>query len=303
MLKSMNPGGHHIGGLLGFLRSLGYLTRILDPTKIICVFDGRGSAMNRQNINSNYKAQRDNTKITNWGMFDTKEEEKESMALQLERLMDYLECLPVTVVMYDKTEADDVISFIAQEKAKQGSRVTIVSSDKDFLQIVSDNISIYSPIKKELIDIKNVKEHIGVHPSNYLLIKALTGDSSDNLSGVKGLGIKTLIKKFPELVDKENLELDKIYQLCEQNLSNKHKVFANIIYEWDKVEKNYDIMNLQSPRLTHEEKITILNDIEDVEITLNSALFSRYLEHDKIDSINANTEGWLETFRPLTFYK
>lgn len=303
MLKSMNPGGHHVGGLLGFLRSMGYLTRTLDPTRIICVFDGKGSAMNRQNINPNYKAQRDNVKITNWGMFDSKEEERESMSLQLERLMDYLECLPVTVVMYDKTEADDVISFIAQEKAKQGSRVTIVSSDKDFLQIVSENISVYSPIKKELIDLKNIKEHIGVPPSNYLIVKALTGDDSDNLSGVKGAGVKTLVKKFPDLVNKENLQLQEIYQLCEQNLSKKVQIFANIIYDWGKVEKNYNIMNLQSPRLTDEEKITILNDIEDSELSLNSVLFSRYLEHDKIESINANTDGWLETFRPLTFYK
>ena len=86
MLRAMNPQGHHIGGLVGFLRSLGYVTRIFDPTRIICVFDGKGSSINRKNVNPNYKAHRTNTRTTNWGMFDSKAEEYESLAAQVERL-------------------------------------------------------------------------------------------------------------------------------------------------------------------------------------------------------------------------
>lgn len=302
-LKSMNPGGHHIGGLLGFLRSLGYLTRILDPTRIICVFDGLGSSMNRKSIDPNYKAQREHVKITNWGMYDSIGEEKESMKAQIVRLRDYLECLPVTVLEYQKIEADDIISFIAQNKVESGSRVTLVSSDKDFYQIVRPNLNIFSPIKKELVDYISVSSIVGVHPTNYLIVKALTGDNSDNLQGVKGVGVGSIVKKFPLLVNTPNVDLDVIYEICEKNLNPKQKMFAKIIYEWDKVKRNYDLMNIQTPRLTSDEKTTILNDIKYPSTTFNTTLFLRYLEVDKIEGITINTENWLELFRPLTFTK
>lgn len=299
-LKSMNPGGHHIGGLLGFLRSLGFLVRVLEPTALICVFDGKGSSINRKNIDSNYKANRDNVKITHWGMFDTKDEEKESMSAQINRLMDYLGVLPVTVLMYEKIEADDIISYIAQEKSKEGSKVTIVSSDKDFLQIVDENISVYAPIKKKVLDISNIHETLGMHPSNYLLAKALQGDLSDNLAGIKGLGNKSIVKLFPELVNTPDKDLQYILDECEKNLKSTKKIFSKIVYEWEKVEKNYDLMNIRDPRLSLEEKNTILDDIKKSKSFLNTGTFLRYLDQDRIEGITSNTEAWLETFRPLT---
>ena len=298
-LKALTPGGHHIGGLLGFLRSLGYLVRTLEPTRLICVFDGRGSSMNRKNMDSNYKANRENMRVTNWGMFDSRAEEKESMSAQIFRLQDYLEVLPVGLMIYDKVEADDVISFIAQEKAKTGSKVTIVSSDKDFLQIVNSSISVYAPIKRKLIDINNIQEYLGMHPSNYLVAKALLGDHSDNLVGVKGVGQKGLLKFFPELVDVPGKDLDYVYNICESSLKSR-KIFAKIIYDWDKVEMNYKLMNIQDPRLIDDEKNTIMNDLEDQVYELHTGTFLRYMEQDKIEGITNNTEAWLETFRPLT---
>jgi 5'-3' exonuclease len=302
-LKSMNPGGYHVGGLLGFLRSLGYLTRTLDPTRIICIFDGKGSSMNRKNIDPNYKAQREHLKITNWGMFDTRQEETQSMTDQIDRLMDYLECLPVTILKYDKIEADDIISFIAQDKADQGSRITIVSSDKDFLQIIRPGINIYSPIKRQLQDVHNIQEILGIHPTNYLIAKAIMGDSSDNLAGVKGVGMKSLIKEFPELGTTPGKDLNYVYEICEANLEKRKKLYANIIYEWDKIQRNYELMDIGNPRLTLEEKNAILEDIKHPNTNLHVNPFIRYLENDRIESIANNVEGWLETFRTLTTVK
>jgi len=303
-LKSINPGGHHVGGLLGFLRSLGYLTRTLDPTQIICIFDGKGSSMNRKNIDPMYKAQREHVKITNWGMYDTQGEERESMAAQIERLMDYLECLPVTVVMYDKVEADDVISLIAQNKAQTGSRVTIVSSDKDFYQIIRPGIAVYSPIKRQLIDNHNVGEILGLSPINYLTAKAVMGDNSDNLVGVKGAGLKTLTKVFPQLLSEQRFDLNDLYKDCESKLENRRKIYANIIYEWEKIERNYQLMDIQTPRLSQEEINAILVDTEHPHKELNVRAFLKYMEIDRIEAITANTEGWLEElFRPLTNFK
>ena len=71
LLKAMNPSGSHIGGLVGFLRSLGYVTRIFDPTRVIIVWDGKGGSANRKNIDPNNKAQRSTSRITHCGLYDT----------------------------------------------------------------------------------------------------------------------------------------------------------------------------------------------------------------------------------------
>lgn len=300
MLKSLNPKGQHIGGLIGFLRSLGYLVRIHEPTRVILVFDGKGSSINRRNIDPNYKANRDNLKVTNWGMFDSREEERESMAIQMRRLLDYLDCLPLQLVSLEKVEADDIISYLGQEFSSRGSNVIIVSSDKDFLQLIRPNLDIYAPIKKKLITSTNIKEEFSILPENYLIVKALSGDNSDNLRGVKGAGVKTLSRMFPEL-SKKPVNLDYIYNLCEENI-DKRKIFARIIHDWDIVQRNYNLMNLLTPRLSDDEKIHIIEELKKPVSKLNTGAFLHHLDQDGIEGITKNTDAWLEQFRELTFY-
>ena len=297
-LKSLNPGGHHVGGLLGFLRSLGFLVRTFDPTRVICVFDGKGGSMNRKNVDPNYKANREHVKVTNWGLFENIKEERESMTAQIERLFDYLECLPVYVSVHDKIEADDIISFLAQKFASKGHRSTIVSSDQDFYQIVDKQTSIYAPIKKKVIDHTNVVEIIKVLPSNYATVKALVGDNSDNLPGVKGVGIKTIVKEFPKLVTEENVDLQYIYDISEQQIEGK-KIFSRIIYDWDKVERNYSLMNIRTPRLSEGEMETILYNLQAQKPMLREGSFLKYMDIDRIENITNNTDGWLSLFSYL----
>jgi DNA polymerase-1 len=302
MLQSMNPQGHHTGGLVGFLRSLGFLMRTVDPTRIICVFDGQASSSSRKNVNSDYKANRNIKRITNWELFDDKEDEYASMTMQMHRLVEYLQCLPITLISIDKVEADDTISYLAQKFGANGKKVTIVSSDKDFLQIVDENIEVYSPIKKKTYGKKEVQEEVGMLPKNYLIMKALLGDNSDNLTGIKGLGPKTLIKEFPGIINNSDFTLQDIQKICEAKLQTK-KIFAQILYDWEKVETNYELMNLLDPRLGDYEIVHILDKIKDSIPTLQVVPFMSMLEADQIEALNKNVEGWLELFRPLSTYK
>ena len=302
MLQSMNPQGHHTGGLVGFLRSLGFLMRTIDPTRIICVFDGQASSSSRKSINPEYKATRNIKRITNWELFDDKDDEFASMTMQMHRLVEYLQCLPLTLISIDKIEADDTISYLAQKFGANGKKVTIVSSDKDFLQIVDDNIEVYSPIKKKTYQKRDIEEEIGLLPENYLIMKALLGDNSDNLTGIKGLGPKTLLKEFPQLISDPSFELQDVYTICEQKLQTK-KVFASIIYDWDKVKTNYELMNLLQPRLGDYEIFHILEKIKDPIPSLQGYTFLSMLEADQIEALNKNVEGWLEIFRPLSTYR
>ena len=302
MLQSMNPQGHHTGGLVGFLRSLGFLMRTIDPTRIICVFDGQASSSSRKNIDPEYKANRNIKRITNWEILDDKDDEFQSMTMQMGRLVEYLQCLPLTLISIDKIEADDTISYLAQKFRDNNKKVTIVSSDKDFLQIVDENIEVYSPIKKKTYGKKEVQEELGMIPENYLIMKALLGDNSDNLTGIKGLGPKTLLKEFPGIVKDPLFELKDIHKICNEKLQTK-KIFAQILYDWDKVRTNYELMNLLEPRLGDYEIVHILDKIKEPTPSLQAVTFLSMLESDQIEALNKNVEGWLEIFRPLSTYK
>jgi len=307
LLKAMNPDGHHIGGLVGFLRSLGYVTRIFDPTRVVVVWDGKGGSANRKNIDPNYKANRATSRITHWGLYDTKEEETEALIGQLYRVQDYLDCLPIQQLSMEKLEADDVIAYIANEAGASAkvNKVTIVSSDKDFLQLVDNTIEVYAPVKKKTFTKDNIFEELKVLPENYNVVKALLGDNSDNLAGVKGLGIKTIVSEFPNLLKDPTCDLQYVYDTCAAKLEEKKvkKIFPKIITEWDRVETNFQLMDLNVSDLDDKEKEFVNEVIKSPINDLQTGAFLHLLDQDKIEGITKNTEGWLDNFKGLRFAK
>jgi len=305
LLKAMNPTGHHIGGTVGFLRSLGFVTRTFNPTRVVIIWDGKGGSANRKNIDPNYKAQRATSRITHWGLYDSKAEEMEALIGQLYRTQDYLECLPVQSMVMEKLEADDIIAYLAKEGSASGKKVTIVSSDKDFLQLVNGNIEVYAPIKKKVFTAANIQQELQVLPGNYNVVKALLGDNSDNLAGVKGLGIKTIIKEFPDLINKPGTTLEYVYDVCAKKLEDPKvkKIFPKIITEWDRVETNYKLMDLHESSLDDKERELVHDIIRGNVPDLQTGAFLHLLEQDQIEGITKNTEGWLENFRSLTVFK
>lgn len=300
-VKTMNNKAQHVGGLVGFLRSLGLLIRVTNPTRVICVFDGLGGSMARKNMDSNYKSQRNLTRITKWGMYEDLQEEQESMSAQITRLFEYLETLPVEVVIVEKVEADDVIAFIAEGFSRKAHKVTIVSTDRDFFQILKENIEIYNPISKQRFTKDNAKAQIATNPENYLIMKALVGDNSDNLRGVQGLGAKSLVKYFP-IINEQKISLQDIYDLAEQRLGTK-KVYARVIDDWERVKSNYDIMNLEDFLLDESQKRSIIEQLRNNTMQLNIGAFLHLLEQDKIEGITANTDSWLYEFKYLSALK
>ena len=305
LLKAMNPSGAHIGGLVGFLRSLGYVTRIFDPTRVLIIWDGKGGSSNRKNIDPNYKAQRATSRITHWGLYDNKEEETEALIGQLFRTQDYLECLPLQQIVIEKLEADDIIAYLAKRASNAGKKVTIVSSDKDFYQLIDKNIQVYAPVKKKTFTMNNIKEEIGVLPQNYNIVKALLGDNSDNIPGVKGLGIKTILSEWKSFTYDKNASLQDIYDHCETQLDQEKpkKIFAKILHNWNRVMTNFELMDLHNSTLD-EKEVKYVEDIFKSDIPdLQTGVFLSLLDQDKIEGITKNTEGWLENFRGLTTVK
>ena len=299
----INSKGHEVGGMTGFLKSLAAVTRQFNPTRVIVVWDGKGGATNRKHINANYKANRDTAAVIKWDVYDTKEDEVESMTAQIERLQDYLACLPVTVLQIPKLEADDIIAYLAQASSKQGHKATIVSMDKDFLQLVDQNVSVWSPLVKVLYNYETAQEKLGVLPENFNIVKALQGDKSDNLRGVKGIGLKTLIKLFPNLVSNPEVTLDEIFESGSQLLESK-KQYAQIIADWNTVEINYKLMDLHESVLDDSERSIIYDRVRDLEnLRLRIGPFMQLLEQDCIEGITNSTEDWLvNSFADLQNY-
>ena len=199
MMNIVNSQGVHVGGLGGFIRSLGSLINQIQPTSVFVVFDGMGSSTNRKNLLPEYKSGRNQHRITNWEVFEDLEDEDDAKINQIVRIAHYLKCLPVKTVAIDKAEADDIIAYYSDILPKTyNSKCFIVSSDKDFIQLINDNVIVYRPIEKEYYTKDTVKEKFGVLTENFILYKTLLGDNSDKIAGVKGLGIKGLLKKIPK---------------------------------------------------------------------------------------------------------
>ena len=303
MLNIVNEHGVHVGGLGGFIRSLGTLINAIQPTSMYVIFDGENSSMNRKNILSEYKSGRHQSRITNWEIFEDVEDEHDAKVDQIVRLIDYLKCLPVKTIALDKVEADDIIAYLAQNITdnNDNSRAFIVSSDKDFIQLVSNKICVYRPIEKDYYTPDTIKEKFGVLPENFILYKVLMGDSSDKVPGIKGLGAKKLEKLFPELGQRP-LTLNDIIEISAEKYK-EHVIYSRVVFEEDNLRKNYKIMNLHSPMINEVEENYLSSLIEENPPVLNPKPFLRFYQEDGLRHLIKNPEFWVNNqFRTLNSF-
>ena len=303
MMNMVNPDGVHIGGLGGFFRSLGAMIRQTNPTSVYVVFDGAGSTVNRKNLLSEYKGTRNLQRITNWEAFDSLEDEHDSKVDQIVRIIQYLKLLPVKTTILDKVEADDIIAVLAEKLVeKHNSTCFIVSSDKDFLQLVTDKIILYRPMEKEYYTPKVVEEKLGLLPENFILYKTLLGDNSDNIPGIKGLGAKGIFKKFPELKTK-SLTLDDIFEISTRKFKD-HVVYSRIIQDRNRIETSYKVMDLSVPMIDDKGKDHINKLISEDIPELRSDLFIQLYNEDKLGGMIRNLENWIrDIFEQFKGYK
>ena len=255
---ALNENGVPVGGLTGFLRSLAYAIREVNPTRVIVVYDGQGGSQRRRKIHPDYKANRKPGKrITRWDAFKNATEEKDAMKIQFSRLIEYLDFLPINVISIDKIEADDTIAYIAHTLLDED--VTILSADQDFLQLVNERITVWSPTKKKFYTPRMVEADYGVPAHNFLMYKVLMGDKSDNIEGVKGLGPKKLPKIVPDLLTQTTLDLDFILEHAGKGEEPMHKKISE---SETQLRLNEELMDLKNPPISGELKLQIARLIE-----------------------------------------
>jgi len=260
-LKNHFYKGQHIGGIYHFLNTLRrtFDTYFLDK---ICVFwDGDDSGFQRRKFYAPYKQNRNNRLKS--------EEEINAYNRQRNRIKQYLEEIYVRQGEYEHCETDDCIAYYVQNAPNE--KITIYSSDRDLTQLVRENVFIYSPSHQKVYGPGSVMEydHEDILIENVKLVKILCGDQSDNIHGIRNMGVKTLIKLYPEIqtnvltlediIEKTKLlfEEDKKSVIIQNLLTGVSKlgVFGDEFYEI-----NYKLIDLSTPLLTDDARSGI-NDL------------------------------------------
>ena len=281
-IPTMNDDGAHVGGIIGFLRSIGFAIKTIRPTRTVIVFDGKGGSNRRKKIFPNYKAGRNISERLNRSYdFNTKEDEKHSMVIQLKRVIDYLDYLPLTVITIENIEADDTMAYITKQILKT-SKIILMSTDKDFLQLVNHRVSVWSPTKKKMYDPPKVLEDYGIPSHNFALYRAIDGDKSDNINGVRGWGLKTIQKKLPLLLEDNILNIDDI-------IKEDDKLKDSV----DLLKRNYQLIQLDEVDISTSAKTKIIEKVKSPINRLNKLQFQKRFIEDRLFASLPNMDSWL----------
>ena len=300
---SINDDGLHVGGLVGFLKSVRYSCDILKPSRCIIVFDGKNGSGRRQKIYPEYKATRKVKRRLNrnvdWGT--APQDEQQSMKQQMGRLIEYLEQLPLTLICVDGIEADDTMSYISQQLLPKSDCI-LMSTDKDFLQLVDDRVKVWSPTKKKLYNKKSVLEEFGIPSRNMLTYRILDGDKSDNINGVQGAGLKSLIKYIPEITeDKDFTAMDLLNFV--NNSDSKIKLLENIKKSSNIIKRNYLLMQLNKVDIPNHTKMKIQGAVNGKLPQLVKYKFQTMFLKDKLQSGIKNLDSWIMEFTRLDRFR
>ncbi|MEW5704154.1 MAG: DNA polymerase I [Pseudomonadota bacterium] len=184
------PDGTPVGAVFGFTQMLMKLLNETDADHIAVVFDSDRVSF-RNAIYPAYKANRPET--------------PEDLIPQFALVREATEAFAVSAVELKGFEADDLIATYARAAAREGAEVTIVSSDKDLMQLVGGPVTMFDAMRNRRIGPKEVEEKFGVGPEQVVEVQALAGDSTDNIPGVPGIGVKTAAELVRQYGDLENL--------------------------------------------------------------------------------------------------
>lgn len=293
-IPTLNNNGLHIGGISGFLKSIGFAIKMLKPTRVVCVFDGEGGSQKRRKIYPEYKSGR-RTRVRfnrTYEEISSISEENKNMELEFARIIDYLKKLPVSVIAIPQIEADDAIAYLATEYFKNSDNIYIMSTDKDFLQLAGKNIRIWSPTKRILYGCSEIFKEYGISCNNFIYYRALSGDESDNISGIRGSGLKTIIKAFPFLSDDRKSSVQEIINYSENNIK-KYKIYENVVENKDVLERNFSLMQLQNSIIQPFTQLKINEILDKPGIPLNNFEFSKMIYEDGMFGVFENYNNWL----------
>ncbi len=209
------------GAIYGILKTIkNILSKYYNSKKIIVMFDSSKKTFRNQIFNE-YKKNR--PKMPN------------ELYIQIKPLFHILKEIGIKTLSIPGVEADDIIGSFAHKVEKSGEQVLIISNDKDMIQLLTNNISIFNTSNNTIITPKKIQEKYGIYPKEFIDLLALMGDKSDNIPGIPKIGIKTalfLLQKFSNIQNiYNNLEKIKFLSLRNaNNVSNQLKIYKDTAF-------------------------------------------------------------------------
>ena len=236
--------GFHTSALFGFTNQLIKIIKDENPDYLVCAFDSKEKTF-RHKIYSDYKANRP--------------EMPEELQKQIPHLWELLDGMNIPVLRKPGYEADDIIGTVTESVLDKKIQSYIVSGDKDFMQLINDKIFLYTPGKRnsapDIYDKDGVIKKWGLPPEKIIDLLALMGDSSDNVPGVAGVGIKTAVKLLKE------------YDNIESVLDNASKISNKRVHN--------GLMNGRDKAFLSKELVTIIKDV-DVDTNVENFLLKSF---------------------------
>jgi DNA polymerase-1 len=215
--------GHPTNATYGVTRILMKLIREKNPAYAAVFFDVKGPTFRHEQY-ADYKANRPPM--------------PDEMAVQIPDVHRMIATLNIPIVQKSGFEADDLVGTYARIAQEQGYKVVMVTGDKDFIQLITDDCILWDPMKDTVLDRAAVEADMGIAPRQYIDVLGLAGDTSDNIPGAKGVGPKTAIKLVAEFGS-----IDTLYQNLEQ-VASKKKLHDNLSTGKDRVFLSRDLATI-----------------------------------------------------------
>ena len=299
--KDLFNDGSHVGGVYHFINTLRKFLEEHNHDKVVVFWDGDSNSSARKKLYPQYKENR------RLGMNEFK---YESYLTQKNRVKEYIEEVFVRQVEMHDNEADDLIAYYC--KIAIDENIIIFSADKDLTQLINERVTIYSPVSKSYFKKgdKITINKVEIPHQNVLICKVFTGDKSDNIDGIEGLGEKTLVKYFPELQEKpctineilnnaRNIPQTKPIKSLSNILTGKTK--SGIIGE-EFYNLNTKIVDLLNPLITDEGKELveqIYTDTIDPTDRGYKNLMRMMVQDGMFKFLPKNDEAWVNFLKPF----
>ena len=284
---SLSTDGSPIGGLRGCIQSLQKVVRESKPDMIVICWDGEGGSRKRKLLKKDYKAGRKPIRLNRSVRNMTEQQEVDNKLWQQSRLVEYYNQIPVIQFMFKSTEADDIIAYVARHPSLKDHEKIILSSDKDFFQLLDERTVLYRPIQKEVLNQNSIVEKFDIHPNNFAIARAMAGDKSDNIEGLGGMGLKTISKRFPFLKEEKEVMLSDLVEYSKSQLEERPlKAYQNVLEKKDILARNYKMMQLYAPILTIDAKKLVNDTLEDPDNSFNKTELLKMMIKDGFGEIN-----------------
>jgi 5'-3' exonuclease len=302
-LKNHFYKGEHIGGIYHFINTLRRTIEIHRLDKIVVFWDGQDGSLTRKRFYHQYKENR-KSRIRS-------EEEIHSYGKQRNRVKQYLEELFVRQGEYEFCETDDAIAYYSQNSPKEDK--IIFSSDGDLTQLVSENTRLYNPSHSKIYQPNDmfVYDHEQILIQNIKIVKMICGDPSDNIAGIKNLGVRRLVSMVPEVKTEEisiEFVLERFNNLFEQD--NDNNIVKNLLTGVTKYgilgeeffDVNSRIVSLENPFLTDDAKESInslINDLIDPEGRSYKNTMKMMMEDGIFLLLPKSDDAWINFLNPF----